>query len=366
VQEDFNYHADLYATDHHPYRTPTSGGVPFGSGLNTMSDYPITDLERVTWNTCNGTDCLTPKGFTLKRLRLAEGAYLDLYNVHTNAGSETADLAARRANVSQLAAYIAARSAGNAVVVMGDTNTRYTREGDNIRELGAPLGLTDAWVQLVRGGTPPAIGSPAISCDDTNINAACEVVDKVLYRGSRLISLTATSYTNENAAFRRTSDGAMLSDHYPISVRFSWAPAGTLRASDQFGGSGGTPFTDVDRVGPALSSVTVRSGSRIDQVSLTLANGTVLGHGGSGGTARTLTLGAGEYLTSATLSAGTRNGGLRIFGITLRTNLGRTLTGGTATSNAVTYTAPSGYRIAGFAGRAGSEVDALALVYAPL
>ena len=40
VQEDFNYHADLYSTDRHPYRTPTSGGVPFGSGLNTMSNLP--------------------------------------------------------------------------------------------------------------------------------------------------------------------------------------------------------------------------------------------------------------------------------------------------------------------------------------
>ena len=41
----------------------------------------------------------------------------------------------------------------------------------------------------------------------------------------------------------------MLSDHYPIAARFSWSYAGTLRASDQVGGSGGTPFTDVDRVG---------------------------------------------------------------------------------------------------------------------
>jgi endonuclease/exonuclease/phosphatase family metal-dependent hydrolase len=365
VQEDFNYHADLYSTDRHPYRTPTSGGVPFGSGLNTMSNYPLTDLERVTWNACNGTDCLTPKGFTLARLRLAEGAYLDLYNVHANAGSTDADLAARRANITQLAAYVAARSAGNAVIVMGDTNTRYTRAGDNIRDLGAPLGLTDAWVQLMRGGTPPASGAPAIACDDTNITAACEVVDKILYRGSRLVSLTATSYTNDNAAFRR-ADGAMLSDHYPIATRFSWAPAGALRASDQFGGSGGTPFTDVDRVGAAPASVTIRAGSRVDQVSLTLADGAVLRHGGTGGTARTLTLAPGEYLTSARISAGSRNGGTRIFGLTLTTNQGRTLSGGTSTANAVTYTAPAGHRIAGFAGRAANEVDALALIYAPV
>ncbi len=41
VQEDFNYHAALYATDNHQFATSTSGGVPFGSGLNTMSSYPF-------------------------------------------------------------------------------------------------------------------------------------------------------------------------------------------------------------------------------------------------------------------------------------------------------------------------------------
>src|SRR5687768_592064 len=77
VQEDFNYHAYLYAADNHPYRTATSGGVPFGSGLNTLSNfaYDVGDFERVTWNACNlnSGDCLTPKGFTLMRARLGKG-----------------------------------------------------------------------------------------------------------------------------------------------------------------------------------------------------------------------------------------------------------------------------------------------------
>ncbi|MBK3572176.1 endonuclease, partial [Streptomyces sp. MBT62] len=35
VEEDFNYHAYLYAADTaHAYRTPTSGGAGIGSGLN--------------------------------------------------------------------------------------------------------------------------------------------------------------------------------------------------------------------------------------------------------------------------------------------------------------------------------------------
>jgi hypothetical protein len=53
VQEDFNYHATLYANDKHAYRTATSGGVPFGSGLNSLSNFPFTDFERVKWDVCS-------------------------------------------------------------------------------------------------------------------------------------------------------------------------------------------------------------------------------------------------------------------------------------------------------------------------
>jgi endonuclease/exonuclease/phosphatase family metal-dependent hydrolase len=222
VQEDFNYHADLYSTDRHPYRTPTSGGVLFGSGLNTMSAHPYSELRRVKWNRCNGFDCLTPKGFTFKRIQLAEGVSVDLYNLHANAGSASADLAARRANISQFTAYVAERSAGNAVIVMGDTNTRYTRAEDNIREL-VSAGFTDAWVAGERGGTPPAAGSPALVCDDAAVTDACEVVDKILFRGSDRVGLRLVEYSNENARFR-TEGGAMLSDHYPIAATLAWTP----------------------------------------------------------------------------------------------------------------------------------------------
>lgn len=56
VQEDFNFHATLYANDKHPYRTPTSGGVPFGSGLNTLSNYEFIEFERNKWNVCSNTE----------------------------------------------------------------------------------------------------------------------------------------------------------------------------------------------------------------------------------------------------------------------------------------------------------------------
>ncbi|MEU5668190.1 jacalin-like lectin [Streptomyces longwoodensis] len=371
VQEDFNYHAALYAADTaHPYRTPTSGGAGIGSGLNTLARIPYDQdaFERVRWDSCqlDSGDCLTPKGFTFARHRLAEGVYVDFYDVHTNAGTSTGDLASRADNLRQLTGFIAARSAGNAVVVMGDTNTRYTRTGDTIAEFAAANGLTDAWVRLVRGGTPPAKGSDALVCDQSGptVPDTCEVVDKVLYRGSRLVSLTATSYRNEHAGFL-TGDGLMLSDHDPVAVGFTWSRDPAYRSSDPFGGPHGAPFTDVDRVPPGarVTTVALRAGSRVDQVGLTLGDGTVLTHGGTGGTAASLALGGDEYLTGATLCRGQKDGRTRVFSVRFTTSLGRTLAGGTTTSDCVTRTAPDGWQIAGFHGRAGDEADEVGFLY---
>jgi hypothetical protein len=367
VQEDFNYHSNLYAADAHPYRTPTSGIAGFGSGLNTLSNYQYDtgDLERVRWNSCNFSeaDCLTPKGFTFMRLRLAEGVYVDLYNLHADAGNTADDLEVRADNLNQLTSFIASHSAGNAIVVMGDTNTRYTRVGDTIASFVANNGLTDAWVELVRGGVPPAAGSPAPTCTASTLNT-CEVVDKVLYRSSRFVTLDATYYNNDNAAFLDSS-GRKLSDHEPIAVRFAWSTNAAYQFSEQFGGPYGGYFNDVDRV-PALgraASIFIRTGSRVDRVGVTLGNGTTLEHGGTGGTLASLTLGADEYVTTAYLCRGQRSGRTRIFHARFTTNLGRTLSGGSTTSDCVTRSAPPGWQIAGFHGRSGSEVDKIGFIY---
>ncbi|KUO16017.1 jacalin-like lectin [Streptomyces dysideae] len=367
VQEDFNYHAALYAGDNHPYRTATSGGVPFGDGLNTLSDLPFEDFERVKWNNCTGTNCLTPKGFSLARVRLAEGVFVDLYNVHTNADSTDDALAARRANIEQLSDFIQANSSGNAVIVMGDTNTRYTRSGDNIRTLVSENGLTDPWVKLVKGGTPPASGSDALVCPTTAPTNDCEVVDKVFYRGSKLLSLTATRYNNEWASFL-DSAGGNLSDHFPHTVDFSYTLNSTLKASDFFGGPHGTAFNDADDLPATVSprTLTLRGASRLDAVSLTHDGGTTLTHGGTGGTATSLTLASGEHLTSVKLTQGQKDGRTRIFSASFTTDKGRSLSSGTATSDTQTFTAPAGWQIVGFTGRSGTEIDKLGVVYAPI
>jgi endonuclease/exonuclease/phosphatase family metal-dependent hydrolase len=367
VQEDFNYHAALYAADAHPYRTPTSGGAGIGSGLNTLSAYPADDddFERVRWKSCqlDSGDCLTPKGFTFQRVRLAEGVYVHFYNVHTNAGTSSGDFASRADNLAQLTSFIRTHSAGNAVVVMGDTNTRYTRPQDTIAEFAANNGLTDAWVKVVRDGQAPAKGSSALTCG-TTVTDACEVVDKILYRSSTLVSLTATEYGHEHDGFL-DSAGRILSDHDPISARFSWSTNPQFDVSEQFGGPHGDYYHDIDRVpaGARASTITLRSGKRVDQVGLTLGDGTTLAHGGTGGTAASLTLGDTEYVTSAYLCRAKYQKRTRIFHARFTTSLGRTLAGGSTTSDCITLTAPAGWQVAGFHGRSGAGVDKLGLIY---
>ena len=367
VQEDFNYHAALYAGDNHPYRTATSGGAAVGDGLNTLSNFPLDDFERVKWDKCTGTNCLTPKGFTLARVRLAEGVFLDLYNAHPNADDSDDALAARRANIQQLSDFIRANSAGNAVLVMSDTNTRYTRSADNIRTLVNDNGLTDAWVKLVKGGTAPTQGADPLLCPTSAPSNDCEVVDKVLYRSSRLLSLDATHYNDEWAKFL-DSKGGNLSDHFPHTVDFSYTVNSSLRASDFYGGPHGTAFNDADDLPATVAprTLTLRGDARLDSLSLTHDGGTALTHGGTGGTATSLTLASGEHLTSVKLTEGQKGGRTRIFSAAFATDKGRTLTSGTATSDTVTFTAPSGWQIVGFNGRAGDEIDKLGVLYAPI
>lgn len=366
VQEDFNYHAALYDTcDDHPFRSPTSGGAVFGSGLNSLSRFPYMDWERVKWKACNGVDCLTPKGFTMARTRLAEGVYVDIYNLHTQAQTESADLDARRKNVLQVLNYIESNSAGNAVIVMGDTNTRYTRTGDNMWEF-LRRGFNDVWVDRVRSGNVPTAGAPALTCNPAVTSPDCEVVDKVMVRDNGFVGLQANDYRIATDAVG--DNGIDLSDHRGIAASWRYTTAADRQLSDQIGGPHGLSFNDVSLLprNPVVRVLKLRAGERVDRVETVLSNDYAFGHGGAGGSERQLLLADGEYLTSVHLCSGKHNGTTRVFFAQFQTSFGRNLAGGSATSDCVTYTAPDGWQLVAFHGRSGDEVDKLGVVYAPV
>lgn len=281
------------------------------------------------------------------------------YSGRTEDGDETA----RNANLQQVADYIDTWSIGNAVVVYGDTNSRYTRALDGITVFQTQNGLTDAFVQLERGGVDPTVET---ICDNPSLINTCETVDKVFYRGSRQLTLDATYFNYESSKFVQ-ADGSILSDHNPITVNYTWAVSDSFRQSGFWGGPYGTWFNDLPTLpaSPKASVLTFSGGSRLDSVGLTLTDGTAFSHGGTGGTASSLTLTSSEYWVEAELCQGVRNSETRNFYILATTSTGRTLSAGTATSDCATFTAPDGWQIVGFLGQDGDEMDQLAFIYAP-
>lgn len=236
VQEDFAYHELLVQDLTFPYQSVKDTnpgpfgeqlGFAFGDGLNTFSRDPFSDFFRVTWDECfgvvtNASDCLTPKGFSYERREIAPGAFLDVYNFHADAGGAAEDLAARRSNLRQLYQHVLDYSSDVAVIVLGDTNSRYTRDGDIVPEMLAATGLSDVWIELVRGGVMPEIGPSLQDCDDPS-GANCERIDKILYRSSPLLEIVPLDYDVPAALFSDAT-GAPLSDHDPVFARFELTP----------------------------------------------------------------------------------------------------------------------------------------------
>ena len=232
VQEDFNYNQYLYNTGNtHPFRTPTKGAVMTGDGLNTLSKFPVKQLRRIAWTDCTGADCFTPKGFTYTRIEISPNRFIDFYNVHANAYNHPRAALARRRNMEQLSAYIRLHSTGNAVIVMGDLNGRYSFGQDNVDWLLKENGLADPWIGLHCKNQLPVRSDAIPASEILSLTDSCETIDKILFRSSPFIQLKPAAYTLEKAMFTNAK-GLPLSDHHPVSARFEWKITNDVIAYD--------------------------------------------------------------------------------------------------------------------------------------
>ncbi len=221
VQEDFCYHDSLLLNAKHPYITTTTGCVPGGDGLNTFSKHPILNLLRVKWNDCAVADCYTPKGFSYSQVEIASGVTVDFYNAHFQAQTDAQSMEARKKNTIQIIEYIKQHSGGRPVILMGDLNSRYTR--DTLATMFS-LGLKDVWVELIRSGSVPEFGAAALTnCDPDRNIADCEKVDKVFYRSSDKVKLSAIKYQlDDSRYYLNGNDSFPLSDHWPLLTKFKY------------------------------------------------------------------------------------------------------------------------------------------------
>ncbi|MDE0802229.1 MAG: endonuclease/exonuclease/phosphatase family protein [Acidimicrobiales bacterium] len=249
------YHHLIVGDADHPHRS-TPADPPYGTdasrapagpaltadGLNRLSDIPFGDVIRRQWTACNGelviegvevvtdaagladaldaaglagvvdggaSDCGALKGFSVATLTLAPGAEVDVYNLHADAGSSIDDIAARRANFDQLAAFIGQHSVGHAVIVGGDTNLKID---DDRPERAADA---DVWstFQVTTGVTDV--------CRTIDCGADDAVIDKFAFRSGDAVTLAAATHRFERDVFQDAS-GDPLSDHDALAVEFTW------------------------------------------------------------------------------------------------------------------------------------------------
>jgi hypothetical protein len=226
-----HYHERLRAQATHEYRTeqhpgPEAVGLdparqPFvGDGLGVLSRIPFSGNTRVPWPECFGGadtsdggagDCLAMKGFAMVTMTLADGAEVDVYTLHAEAGGTAEDQRLQADDFTQLADFIEAHSAGRAVIVGGDTNL-HTDPGHPDASGTADAEIWEGF--LDRTGLTDAC--TATGCPDTG------EIDKIAYRNGGGVRLRATSHAMPRERFT-APDGEPLSDHPPLVVEFAWS-----------------------------------------------------------------------------------------------------------------------------------------------
>lgn len=255
VSENFNYNTQLMSEIGGIYNTGTYRGaipssvtnvVPYlagnkwfdTDGLNLLwrSNISVSDEAWYLWNKRNGitedgADQLIAKGFRYYTVRIAAGLEVDVYILHMDAETTPADNEAREIQMTQLVDMILASDNKRPIIIMGDTNCRYTR--DNLKGLmfdrinaDERFDIHDPWIDFPRGGVMPTLGAGSIMVpghfDGTNHEAfqTGEVVDKIFYINNKDASakLTAKSYLHDTDF--TWPDGSEISDHYPIVIEF--------------------------------------------------------------------------------------------------------------------------------------------------
>lgn len=185
----------------------------------------------VKWNdhygyTDSGADGLIKKGYRYYLLTLADGTEIDLYTMHMDAESSVGDNEARESQMRQLVSAIRATNNGRPIIIIGDSNCRYTR--DKVKELlidglNADERFTcrDPWIQFGRDNTYPAYGTGSIMAS-ANGYLKGEVVDKIWYVNNKdcNIRLVAETYAQDLSFV--TEERKPLCDHKPCVVTFSY------------------------------------------------------------------------------------------------------------------------------------------------
>lgn len=301
VSENFNYNDQLMSEISSIYSTGTYRGkipasvtnvIPYlngtkwfdTDGLNLLwksaTGIKATDEAWYLWNTRNGitsdgADQLIAKGFRYYTVSVGAGLEMDVYILHMDAETSEKDNLAREDQMKQLVDMILASNNKRPILIMGDTNCRYTRDNmkglmfDRINE-DPRFEIHDPWIDYARKGVMPNLGDPALmkpdKFDGTNHEAfqTAEVVDKVFYINNTdsKTRLTALNYLQDTDY--TWPDGSEVSDHFPIVIDFEIENvSGELNAGEYYIRNVGTGEFLAAGANWGTRAVVSRTGNRV-------------------------------------------------------------------------------------------------------
>ena len=257
ASEDFNYHGSLMTALSDDYNSGTvrktlsvggflSGGFPFDTdGLNLIwkkGTITASNESWTRWTSVADTDGnqYVKKGFRHYDMTVGEGMVMDVYVLHMDAGDTDDAIGSREAQWRQLAVAINNADASRPKVVIGDTNSRWTREDikTNFIDLLINCTFSDVWVELCRDNIPPttAMGDLTDQSDPTNY-ANYEVVDKIIYinpKSDNTMQLSPNSFRIEQdytyGNVQGNDDTKPLGDHKPVVVEFTCIKSGDVKS----------------------------------------------------------------------------------------------------------------------------------------
>jgi hypothetical protein len=138
--------------------------------------------------------------------------------------------------------------------------------------------------------------------------------------------------------------------------------------SPQFGGIGGTTFSDNAAATQPLTSVAINSGWWIDSIQGISSIGALAVHGGKGGYRTTFSLSANEYIVRV---YGAYSASSYIGKISFVTNTGKVFGPygkalGDTNSSSFDYTVPAGNAVVGFSGKSDTFLNAIGVIYSSI
>lgn len=236
VQEDFAYNKDLVGSlDGFDYFTNHSGSIPGGDGLNIFSDgMKLFNEQRVQWYESFGNisegDILTPKGILYNVIEIADGVYVDFYDIHADAFDTEGSILARKSNYLQLVVMIERNYAKNnrPVIVTGDFNsflhTTPDQNSDMYEIFHERCGFKDAWIEIHNGGNYTNFNRWNQAGDYWGV---WDSVEKFLYKDGGGVTVKPKSFKYtwiKNDAGENVSDHAAAECVFEFTVTEDFVP----------------------------------------------------------------------------------------------------------------------------------------------